>query len=319
MFHPKVNKKLPDDRKILFEYLKEAGYYTARINGDWRSCATYGYTRGIDRYIAQHANHYKDSYPIIDAIEHMEKLKETDQYLWLEYNDLHHIADDLDLAVLLQSKLDLSLQEVESRNITSVKQKSSFLKRKKYIEALKMADFRFQILYDYLERNYSDEEYIITMFGDHGQTYLLKPGKHHLSRYHSNAAFMVRGGGYEGICNEYMSAVDYLNILCKLTNVKEHIFDTEGNLPKVFGGKEERKYTITETIHPNDPYQASIHAKDHVFYLTTENKVTEYGRLDSGKYHAGLFDLSGASLDNPELIDFYMSLIKERLKYILNY
>lgn len=319
LFHPTVNKKLPNDRKTIFEYLKNAGYYTARFNGDWRSNASYGYTRGIDRYIAQHANHYNESGPIIDAIEHIETFKETDLYVWLEYNDLHHIADELDLPAILHSQMELSTWEAEKKSITSIKQSSSMLKRGMYIQAMKLADFRFQFLYDYLERNFADDEYIVTMFGDHGQTYLLQPGEFHLARYHSNVAFMVRGGGGIGESQEYMSAVDYPDILCSLANVGEKITNTEGNLPKVFGGKEERPFAITETIHPNDPYQAAIHAKDHVFYFTTENRVTPYGRLDFGNYSADLLNLDGKLLDQPELTEYYIRLIKNRLKYIITY
>lgn len=319
MFHPIVNKKLPDNKKIIFEYLKDAGYYTARFNGDWRSCATYGYSRGIDRYVAQQGYYYRGCDPIIDTIEHIETFKETDQYVWVEYNDLHDIADEIDPPLLMQGHLDLALREAEKKSITSVKQDSSLLKHKLYINALKTADFRFQILFDYLERSFHDDEYIVTMFGDHGQTYLLKPGQHHLSRYHSNVAFMVRGGGYQGVCEEYMSGVDYPNILCKLANVKEEIIDTEGNLPRIFGGKEERPFTITETIHPNDPYEVAIHAKDHIFYLTTEKKVTDSGRLDTGEYRVKLCDPSGKEMNNLELVDFYVKLTGQRLKYILNY
>lgn len=323
MFHPQVNKKLPEDRKIVFEYLKDAGYYTSMINADGRSSATYGYIRGIDRYIARHALYYRGSQTIADAIEHIETFKETDQYLWLAYNDLHDIADDLDVPAVLQAHMDMEICAAEEKSITSVKQSSSLRKRQRYIKALKTADLRFQMLYDYLERNYNDDEYIVTMFGDHGQTYLLQPGEHHLSRYHSNAAFMVRGGERDnykrGLCEEYISAIDYPNILCRLANVKEPISDTQGNLPKVFGGMEERQYTITETIHPNDPYEVAIHAKDHIFYLTTENRITEYGRLDVGNYDSRLSDLSGKTIYNSELTNFYLKLTGERLKYIINY
>lgn len=323
MFHPAVNKPLPSDQKILFEYIKEAGYYTAMINGDYRSSSTLGYTRGIDRYVAHNYHHLREGYVISDAIEHIEAFKETDQYLWLTYADLHDIADEYDLALSIQTKLSLKEREKAEKSSTSVKQKYSPEKRTSYIHALQIADIRFQALYDYLEQNYTEEEYIITLFGDHGQTYLLPPGEHHLARYHSNVGFMVRGGGLHGNSKEYMAAVDYPHILCKLAGCSTLPGTSEhtgaGILPKVFGGTKERAFTITETIHPGDPYEAAIHTKDHVFYLTSENTVTEYGRLDPGAFKTKLLDLKGNNLNQPEQEDYYIQQIKERLKYIFAY
>lgn len=320
MFHPIINKSLPTENKILFEYFKEAGYYTAMFNGDWRSSATYGYTRGIDRYVTQNAYFGMRADQVIsDALDHIRAFRETNQYLWITCADLHIIADEYDLPASIQTQLDITSRKEEKKAITSIKQDYSIQKRKAYIEALKLADLRFQPLYDYIEHNYSDDEFVITMFGDHGQTYLLKPGEHPLSRYHSNVGFMIRGGGYQGICEEYMSSVDYPSILCKLANIDTPVTQTEGILPKYFGGNEERNFTLTETIHPNDPYMASIHAKDHTFYLTTENKLAYFGRLEPGKYTAILLDGNGEIWNNPELTEYYVSYLRDHLKYILQY
>lgn len=319
MFHPILNKPLPEDTKTVFEYLKDGGYYTTMINGDWRSSGTYGYTQGIDRYVAQNGLYYRMEQGISDAIEHIDAFRETDQYLWITAADLHDIADEYDLATGIQTQLPLSARQTAEKSLTSVKQNYSPQKRTAYIRALQMADLRFQSLYDYIESHYEEEEFIVTLFGDHGQTYLLPPEEHHLARYHSNVGFMVRGGGYTGTCKEYMSAVDYPNILCKLANVGTAVTGTEGQLPKVFGGEKERAFTITETIHPNDPYMVSLHGKDHTFYLTTENVITNDGRLASGSFTANLVDAEGKQMERPELVDYYINYLREHLKYILQY
>lgn len=39
---------------------------------------------------------------IINAIEHIETFKDTDQYLWMTVGDLHDIADGFDLSLAVQ-------------------------------------------------------------------------------------------------------------------------------------------------------------------------------------------------------------------------
>lgn len=319
MFHPTIHRALPTDQKVLFDYFKEAGYYTAMINCDPQSTSTLGYTRAIDRYIAQHGVQLKAGAVINEALEHLEAFRETDQLLWLTYADLHDIADGCELPVSLQTQIGYTLRQEEEPPVNSVKQKHSPQKRAAYIQALHRADLHFQSLYNYLEQNYAEDEYVIILFGDHGQTYLLPPEEHHLARYHSNVGFMTRGGGYSGICREYMSAIDYPHILCKLADIPETPQTPEGQLPKVFGGKTERRFTITETIHPNDYYEASFHAKDHIFYLTSKDKVTNYGRLDAGEFETRLVDHNGYTLNNPKLTEYYTQLTRQRLRYILAY
>lgn len=319
MVHPEVNKKLPEDSKLLFEYLKEQGYYTAMFNGDWRSSAEYGYDRGIDRYVVQNAVYYRNSQVINDVLEHLQAFRDTDQYIWLTTAELHDIADEYELSLPIQTSLSIREQEAQPKSATSVKQSYSPSKRAAYIQALKENDTAFQVLYDYLERNYSDDEFVVTLFGDHGQTYLLRPEQHHLARYHSNVAFMVRGGVKQGVTEEYMSAVDYPHILSRLAGMKEEITTPDGRLPAVFGGEGERAYTITETVHPGDPYMASIHAKDHTFYFTTEEPLSWNCRLDFSDFHTELRDANDSLFEDAALERQYVEMIYERLRYIRSY
>ena len=55
---------------------------------------------------------------IINAIEHIETFKDTDQYLWMTVGDLHDIADGFDLSLAVQK--NLTLDELEYEDIARV-------------------------------------------------------------------------------------------------------------------------------------------------------------------------------------------------------
>lgn len=318
MIHPYVNRILPNDTRNLFAYMKKAGYYTAMLNCDPRTSSTHGYTKHIDRYITQHPLGYKAKQVIPDTIEHIHAFRETNQYLWITIADLHDIADEIDLSTDTITQIDITKHKLQRKSVTSVKQLFSPEKRNAYIQALHAIDIQFASLYQYIESTFDDNEFVVTLFGDHGQTYLLKPEEHHLSRYHSNAGFMIRGSVPCGNSSEYISALDYSHILCKLAGT-EPFQSPDGQLPKIFGGNNERKFTITETIHPGDPYMAAFHAPTHTFYYTSEHVLTPDARLEQGTYQMQLIDANGLCMEKPDLVQKYIALIDERLKYIYMY
>lgn len=318
MVHPKINRRLPGESKTLFACMKEAGYYTAMLNCDYRTSSTYGYTKDIHRYIAQHPAYYKAMQVIPDALEHIRAFRETNQYLWISIPDLHDIADENDLSLGTVSQIDLLKRKSGEKAINTIKQGYNPEKRTAYIQALQAIDLQFASLYQYIESHFREEEFVITMFGDHGQTYLLKPEDHHLARYHSNVAFLVRGGHCKGSSTEYMAAVDYPHILCKLAGAG-NFKSPDGQLPKAFGGDSQRDYVITETIHPGDPYMAAIHAPSHTVYCTSEHTLSPQCRLARGNLQMSLTDQEGSPIDDSQLMQKYASIINDRLKYIYLY
>lgn len=319
MIHPNVNLRIPDT-KNMYELFHDAGYFTADISGDWRSSETLGYLRGIDRYIAQHQNsgmHTEQA--ICNLIENIEAFKETNQYIWVNTGDLHDIADEFDLDTYVQVNTPVSERFEIQHSATSVKQKYSKEKRAAYLREAYIIDVKLQMLYDYLEKNYNDDEYVICIFGDHGQTYFAKPEEQHLTRTHSNVAFMTRGGGVSGVSEEYFSSECMPAVMCKLAGIDACLSYMDGVLPKTYGGDKESEFALTETIHPGDPYMCAIHSKENTFYLTTDNVVTGYGRLEAGEYKTWLYDKDNNLIKNPELEKEYIDYIKEHIKYILSY
>ena len=96
----------------------------------------------------------------------------------------------------------------------------------------------FGILYNYIERNYKDNEIVISLFADHGQGYLVPNDKHFLSKERTKVAFMFRGSNVdEKISDEIISTADYLPIMCKLCDIQVDYEKINGRLPLSFGGE----------------------------------------------------------------------------------
>lgn len=321
MISPDINIKYPTKQKLLFEYFKEAGYYTAIISGDWRSTsATYDSIRGVDRYIAKHQNcGFRTEDVIVNAIDHMETFKETDQYIWIGTGDLHDVADEINLPSAVQAKMSLTDYETGEKSLTSVKQKYSPNKISAYVKVATHVDSKLKVLYDYIEENYDEDDFVVTLFGDHGQGYIVKPDEFHLSRGLSNIGFMTRGGSVSGTTDEYINIVDYTNIITKLAGIEDAHIESDGKLPKIYGGMDENKYAITETIHPGDPYMAAIHSEKYIFYMESLNTLTNYGKVDMSEYRAYLYDSEGNELDDEELKERFINFILDRTKYIQMY
>ena len=321
MIDPDVNVKYQIDQKLLFEYFKDKGYHTTIISGDWRAtCATYDSIRGVDRYVAKHQNcGFRTEDVLVNALDSLEMFKDTDQYIWIGTGDLHDIADEISLPAVIQAEMELDDFQIGEKSKTSVKQKYNTNKIKNYIKAAKYIDSKLQVLYEYIENNYKDDEFVISLFGDHGQAYVVKPTEFHLSRGISNIGFMTRGGGISGVSDEYINIVDYTNIITKLAGMNDIDINSEGKLPKTYGGSTENKFAITETIHSGDPYMIAIHSKEYIFYMKSDSNVTDYGKIDMSSYNTKLLDHVGNEIFDEDIVNKLVNFVFDRIKYIIIY
>lgn len=314
MFHNDIDGELPKEVPTLAQYFKKAGYYTSKIDGDWRSIYSYGYARGVDQYVyqIQHMGSRAEQ-EIANAIEHLEAFKETDQYLWLTVGDLHDIADGLDLSVAVQNQLSLEERQMEEIGATSVKQSSSENKSNTFRKAVSYMDMLFRQLFDYILRNYEEDEFLLGLFSDHGQGYLIPKGSHFLSKERTKVAMMFRGGVQAGMTEELISTADYLPIMCKLADIPLEDVEIAGQLPVTFGGTKEREYTITESLHPGDPYYVAVNTKDATIYFNNGERTDGEGRFRLKDYKMYAVDQQGNTLEDAELLKKYEAIILERI------
>lgn len=317
MFHDKLDGELPKNSPTLIEYFKGKGYYTSKMDGEWRSIPSYGYARGLDQYVYQHQSMgARAEQEIMDVIEHLETFKETDQYLWMAVGDLHDVADGLDLSDAVQKNLTLEERELDELGVTSVKQNYSAKKTAMYKKTIQYFDMLFGFLYTYIENNYTDDEILISLFADHGQGYLIPTGKPFLSKERTKVAFMFRGANVkQQVTDEIISTADYLPIMCRLADIQYDAASIDGKLPKAFGGLEEREYTITESLHPKDRYYAVANAGDYEIYFENSEKTDEEGRFLLGDYKVFGFykDAENTPITDAELLKRYENIFLERI------
>lgn len=311
LIHNVITNQLPEDITILTEYFKGQGYQTAKIDGDWRSTQSYGYGRGMDRIIYQHQCIGMRAEQVIpDVLDHMELMKETNQFIWMCVGDLHDVADGFSLKPSVQAAIPLKNRSVVSKGKTSVKQGYSENKRISYIKQMKHVDDCLNVLYQYIENNYQDEEIVISLFGDHGQGYLVGEEEHFLAEGRSKVGMMFRSDFKKGeVCRELISACDYKSIMCKLAGIQMKDEQLDGSLPVFFGGEKEKEYVITESIHPGDFYTAAIVSKENTFYFTSGGKVNYDGRFELGDYSYVLIDKHGKESNNKTEISKYLNII----------
>lgn len=321
LIHNKLTNVLPKDIPVLSEYFKEQGYQTAKIDGNWRFSQTYGYGRGIDRIIYQHQSIGMQAEQVVaDVLDHMELMKETNQFICMCVADLHDIADGFPQRSSIMAAIPLEERAAEDVGVTSVKQSYSENKRAAYIRQMKHIDEYLEHIYRYLEKTYRDDEMLISMFGDHGQGYLVRNDEHFLAEGRSKVAMMFRGGDSEtGVCDEVVSICDYVPIMCRLAGIPLKNKKIEGQLPVFFGGEQERKYAITESIHPGDAYQAAIASKDYVYYFTSGELVKYDGRLELGNYRDKLLDKENRECRDGELKKFYFDILMQHMGGLLIY
>lgn len=319
LIHNRVTHVLPDDVTVLAEYFKEQGYQTAKIDGEWRSNLTYGYGRGMDRVIYQYQDTGMKAAQVVEnVLDHMELMKETNQFIWMCVGDLHHIADGYAQCASVQAAIPLEERCVEDVGVTSVKQSYSRSKRTAYIAQMKYIDRCLEALYCYLERNYAEEEMLVSLFGDHGQGYLVKEEEHFLSEGRTKAGMMFRGGiEHGGVCEELISTCDYLPIMCKMAGIPLRDEKIEGRLPRFFGGLREREYVITESVHLNDPYYAAIYGKDEAFYFTSEGTASYDGRFELGDYQCRILDKEGRECQDKERMDYYLHILMQHAENLI--
>ena len=321
VIHNTITSQLPADITILAEYFKEQGYQTAKIDGDWRSTQSYGYGRGMDRILYQHqCVGMRVEQVIEDTLDHIKLMQETNQFIWMCIGDLHNIADGIPQAPSVQAQIPIENRALEQIGITSVKQHYSMNKRLEYMKQMKYIDDHLAVLYRYIEENYKDDEIVISLFGDHGQGYLVEDGRHFLSEGRSKVGMMFRSDLKQGtVCEELISACDYVPIMCKLAGIPLKDESIEGRVPLFFGGEEERKYALTESLHPGDPYRAAIVSKEHVFYFTAEGVVEYDGRFELGNYQCQLFNKDGEECNDQEVMDEYLHVLMDHIGSLLIY
>ena len=239
-----------------------------------------GATRGHERIIVNlsHALGYEC---VERTIRHIEAFDECDQFLWLHFADPHAYTPRGQAAPMsAQTHVPLMERLAAGGDAeTSV----HLPRRPVYVAAnrqgIRNADRALGALFDYLEAHFSDDEYIVHLYSDHGVS-IYEPEPYLTSETQAGAALMIRGADVPalGIVEELTSGVDIYNIMAHTVGfpVGENV---DGNLPAALGG-EERAYVISNSIYPGKPYELGIRTQDYEFRLRSAHPVSMDGTTD---------------------------------------
>lgn len=274
LLHPTYNYRFEKYNKLMSEYMKESGYFTTKIDTNWRTTPTFGYYKGFDRILYQNFMGGMDCRDVImETIEHIEAFDGKNNFVSISLMDLHNVPDEIEDTLIGQ--VNTSIEDRLNKQLkgeTSVLTKYDESKIVKYEKEIKRVDVFLGILYDYLNKKYSDDEVLVVLHSDHGQTFLeIEDSITHDSR--RLVPFMVKGHQVPKLMSEeIIETVDILPTMLSLCDIglPDNI---DGRLPKCFGGEQKRKFAITHVIHPNQPYRVAISDDTHTFYLETKENV----------------------------------------------
>lgn len=309
-----------NDEKNFTEYFKDAGYTTAKIGGNWSVTPAQGYIRGMDRCVYQFASAGLTVKEVVsDAIEHIDTFKNSNQFLWLEFLDLHEVAGGFMRSIHVQSRTPLEDRVIDNKRKSTVKQSRSHNMEKIYVRELAKMDLYLGILFDYIEKNYSDEDIVVSLFSDHGTAFMVDDDQPFASWQRTNIPLMIRDGKANGICNEIIQTTDYAGIICKLAGIDYDYSGTDANLPVVFGGQKEREYALSQSLFVGDPYQAGIHGKNVHCYFKTVNPVENAFRIDMKDCQIWAVDDEGNDITEETDTDTYKDVIMSQIAHLLKH
>ncbi|MGI2296568.1 sulfatase-like hydrolase/transferase [Paenibacillus sp. GXUN7292] len=323
LLHPEFDFDFNSDITMMSEYLKENGYFTSYICNNWRTTPTFGYYKGFDRIVYKNFIGGMDCREVImEAIEHIESFHEKNQYLAISFMDLHDVPDEIENNLYSQARTDI-INRLNSNNKgkTSVLTKYDENKLIKYREEIKRLDFFLGLLFDFINKRYTNEEVLIVMHSDHGQTFL-EPSNSILHDSRRKIPVMMKGQGVPNlVSDEIMESVDILPIILNCCGI-ELPNNIDGKLPKCLGGENERNFAITHVIHPNQPYRAAISDKDHDFQLETIENVANDLSIKIERYTVKLLNkhtFENESEVNREKVEFYEKVVFEHIKDFISW
>ena len=305
VFNERDSHEIPLDIKTLSECMTDLGYYAAAPMGA-ADCIYSGTMRGYDQL-----NTTAWKLPSAEAVDRtimqLEAFDETDQFLHLHVTDVHPWnAKGLKFHPAVETHLPLSERLFDTdEHIASVRLPKLKIYQEQFWQSLRRADRNLAQLLTYIEEHYTEEEYLVSVYSDHGNSIFSAPVNGVMDVIAENstrALWMMRGAGVpEGrIVNELTSTADLYPTLGALCGFPVAA-GIDGNLPAVFGGKE-RDAVYSMSMFPGQTYKLAVRTHDYALRLETREKVDEDGTVDFADTRVGIYP-RGHELDEDYALD----------------
>lgn len=324
LLHPSNNYAFEKHTVLMAEYFKDSGYFTAKIDDNWRTTPTFGYYKGFDRILYQNFLGGMDSRNVImETIEHLETFKERDCFLSISFTDLHHVPDEIEDHLMAQVNTEIDYRsKTDKKGPTSVLSKYDENKIHKYQKEIQRIDVFLGVLYDYLDKTFNKDDLIVVLHSDHGQTFL-EPVDSILHESRRKIPLMIKGKGVsEDIPRmEMIESVDILPIMLKLSGI-EVPSSLDGSLPLCFGGSQEKVYAFTQVLHPGQTYKAAVTDIEHTFFFESSQIVLDDLSVDLRNYKVSLINRMNGEDDSARYhnkIQFYEQFVFSHIKNYMNW
>jgi hypothetical protein len=307
--------KLDKRYKTLAEYLDEQGYLCLNTM-DGADCVLNESCRGFTDSYYGYINRAHDS--VERTIQYIETFGESDLYVNLHFDDVHKTyGNNYQMGIKNQTEL-YPEEYCESNNEKSVRAKATRANILHYENGLKDVDRILGNLFQYIEENYAEDEYVVMLYSDHGVS-MFADTEYMLSQSMANSAMMFCGGGYhQGIVSdEVTSTLDILAIMAKLLNFEYDDTFTDTVLPKALGGRG-REYAISQCLYAGQPYCMAINTVTYEFAIKSMERVTSDGRVCGNKLIYNFYnkDKEHTVCTDRELLNKFLRIYKENVRAV---
>ena len=326
VFNERDSHELPLSFMTLSECMADLGYYAAAPMGASDSI----YCGALRGYNMLNVAAWKlPSAEMVDrAIMQLEAFDETDQFLYLHTTDVHPWnAKGFKLYPAVETQLPLSDRLFRlDENVASVRLPKHAIYQEQFWRSLRHVDRNIGFLLSYIEEHFNEDEYIVSLYSDHGNSVFSTPVNGVVDVIGENstrAVWMMRGAGIpEGlIVPELTSIADIYPTLGHLAGFPVAA-DIDGNLPAVFGGKE-RDAAVSMSIFPGQTFKLAVRTHDHTLRLETQGFVDEDGTADFTDAKVAIYPRAheleeGYEVDSPELRAFFYPRARDFVREIAN-
>ena len=326
VFNERNSHELPLDMMTLSECMTDLGYYAAAPMGAADPIYS-GTLRGYDQL---NTTGWKllSAEAVDRTIMQLEAFDETDQFLHLHVADVHPWnAKGFKFHPAVETHLPLSERLFDTdEHIASVRLPKLKIYQEQFWQSLRRVDRNLAQLLTYIEEHYAEEEYLVSVYSDHGNSIFSAPVNGVMDVIAENstrALWMMRGAGVpEGrIVAELTSSADLyptLGALCGFPAAE----DIDGNLPAVFGGKE-RDAVYSMSMFPGQTYKLAVRTHDFALRLETQEKVDEDGTVNFTDARVGIYPRTheleeDCAVDSAELRAFFYPRARSIARAIAN-
>lgn len=283
LFHNRISKVLDPNHKIMSEYFQQEGYLTTQVCNNWRKNPSMGYARGFDRTI--YKKEMECTEVISEFLDFVYGFKERNIFAWLTFFDIHRPWLYRTPPFGIQPRMKIELHELKEILTKSVDSEYDVLAIKSYLHELNRVDYHLGMLYDFICKEYKNDEILVLLLADHGQSYLDDDG-HILADARIRVPLMFRGCNVKQMTtDEYVQNTDILPSLLHLSGLPISKVKIDGLLPRSLGGTSERQYIFAESLFPGQTYKCVYKDKLSKYLFESEKPVGDDGHVDIQSVH----------------------------------